>query len=87
MLNNFITTSYRLKKAGDNDCACAVMQLLESKIPLTFRFLSHSDDDVSATVMDFVKEYIQVTRQITCNAKPKSHLFYYSQVIKTKTGH
>jgi hypothetical protein len=50
----------RLKKAGDNDSACAVMQLLESKIPLSFRFLSHSDDDVSATVMDFVKEYVQV---------------------------
>lgn len=53
----------KLKKAGDNDCACAVMQLLESKIPLTFRFLSHSDDDVSATVMDFVKEYIQLLKQ------------------------
>ena len=50
----------RLKKAGDNDSASAVMQLLESKIPLCFRFLSHSDDDVSATVMDFAREYIQV---------------------------
>lgn len=60
ILNNFITTVCRLKKAGDNDSAYAVMQLLESKIPLTLRFLSHSDDDVSATVMDFVKEYVQV---------------------------
>ena len=36
------------------------MQLLESKIPLCFRFLSHSDDDVSAAVMDFTREYVQV---------------------------
>ena len=55
-----LNLNIRLKKAGDNDSACAVMQLLESKIPLSFRFLSHSDDDVSATVMDFVKEYVQV---------------------------
>lgn len=52
----------RLKKAGDNDSAAAVMQLLESKIPLCFRFLSHTDDDVSATVMDFAREYVQVIK-------------------------
>ena len=53
----------RLKKAGDADSACAVLQLLEAKIPLCFRFLSHSDDDVSAAVMDFAREYIQLLKQ------------------------
>ena len=50
----------RLNKAGDSDSARAVMQLLEAKIPLCFRFLAHADDDVSAAVMDFAREYVQV---------------------------
>lgn len=51
---------FRLKKAGDVESARGVMQLLESRIPLSFRFLSHSDDDVSSTVMEFTREYVQV---------------------------
>ncbi len=50
-----------MKKAGDSDSARAVMQLLEAKIPLCYVFLNHSDDDVSAAVIDFAKEYVQVS--------------------------
>jgi len=53
----------RLKKAGDCDSARGVLQLLEAKIPLCFRFLSHEDDDVSSAVMDFAKEYVQLLKQ------------------------
>ena len=54
----------RLKKAGDCDSAREVLQLLEAKISLCFRFLSHEDDDVSSAVMDFAKEYVQVIRRL-----------------------
>jgi len=63
-LNYNSIPDYRLKKAGDGDTAHAVMQLLDSKIPLCFRFLSHSDDDVSAAVMELAREYIIVSGSI-----------------------
>ena len=71
-----------MKKAGDNDSASAVMQLLESKVPLCFRFLSHVDDDVSSSVMDFAREYIQVYR-----SQPLTEAFIntYSLLLVTKT--
>ena len=53
-----------MKKAGDSDSARAVMQLLEAKIPLCYVFLNHSDDDVSAAVIDFAKEYVQVSKNL-----------------------
>ena len=55
---------FRMKKAGDSDSARAVMQLLEAKIPLCYVFLNHSDDDVSAAVIDFAKEYVQVSKNL-----------------------
>lgn len=62
------------------------MQLLESKIPLCFRFLGHSDDDVSASVMDFAREYVQVICGLI-NALPgKSELIhtFLNQLLKQK---
>ena len=63
------------------------MQLLESKIPLSFRFLSHSDDDVSATVMDFVKEYVQVI-QYWEKIRPEiiQIWFFLFQMLKQKAA-
>ena len=59
----FVGGTCRLKKAGDAESACSVLRLLEDKMTLCLRFLSHADDDVSAAVLEMAREYVQLLKQ------------------------
>ncbi|KAM9772273.1 exportin-T isoform 2-T2 [Syngnathus typhle] len=54
----------KLAKAGSADEAGAALQALEAKVALVLRLLAHPDDDISANVVAFCYEYLQVLKQL-----------------------
>ncbi|KAJ8301279.1 hypothetical protein KUTeg_020266 [Tegillarca granosa] len=61
---NLILNWQKLVKISDKENTTAVLQAIESKIPLMFRYLGDEDDDVSGAVTPFAQEYIAVLKQI-----------------------
>ncbi|GAB6029893.1 hypothetical protein CHUAL_005594 [Chamberlinius hualienensis] len=59
-----ILSCLRLVKVGDNDALLLAVQAVESKFPLILKYLDHEDDDVSGSVIECVKDYVQLLKQI-----------------------
>ncbi|KAK2718745.1 hypothetical protein QYM36_005920 [Artemia franciscana] len=53
----------RLKKANDIKDAAVALDAIENKLPVIYAFLGNEDDDVSASVLEYIKEYIIILKQ------------------------
>ncbi len=52
----------KLTKTEDKqgEICCQIFQAIENKVPLMLEFLANEDDDASASVLDFLRDYLHV---------------------------
>jgi hypothetical protein len=62
MGSNLIEGYGKLTKSNDknSEICTAVYQAIENKIPLVIEFLGHDYDDVSSSILDFLRDYLHV---------------------------
>ncbi|XP_068442409.1 exportin-T [Clinocottus analis] len=54
----------RLAKTGNVKDSAEALQAVEAKVPLLLQLLAHEDDDISANIVGFCHEYLQVLKQL-----------------------
>ncbi|XP_031676485.1 exportin-T isoform X1 [Oncorhynchus kisutch] len=53
----------KLAKGGDVKAAAEALRALETKVPLLLQLLVHDDDDISANIVGFCYDYLNVLKQ------------------------
>ncbi|XP_071190420.1 exportin-T isoform X6 [Salvelinus alpinus] len=53
----------KLAKGGDVNAAAEALRALEAKVPLLLQLLVHDDDDISANIVGFCYDYLNVLKQ------------------------
>jgi len=61
---NLIEGHAKLTKSNDykGEICQAVYHAIETKIPLVLKFLGHDYDDVSSSVLEFLRDYLHVRK-------------------------
>uniref|UniRef100_A0A8C7KGC3 Exportin-T n=1 Tax=Oncorhynchus kisutch TaxID=8019 RepID=A0A8C7KGC3_ONCKI len=54
----------KLAKGGDVKAAAEALRALETKVPLLLQLLVHDDDDISANIVGFCYDYLNVLKQV-----------------------
>uniref|UniRef100_T1JL81 Exportin-T n=1 Tax=Strigamia maritima TaxID=126957 RepID=T1JL81_STRMM len=68
---NLVLSWQKLFKAGDVINANITQQSIEEKMSLALQFLTNEFDDVSIAVIDFVRDYVQMIKQISNLKEPQ----------------
>uniref|UniRef100_UPI001EAF7B71 exportin-T-like n=1 Tax=Oncorhynchus gorbuscha TaxID=8017 RepID=UPI001EAF7B71 len=53
----------KLAKGGDVKAAAEALRALETKVPLLLQLLVHDDDDISANIVGFCYDYLNILKQ------------------------
>ncbi|XP_067120441.1 exportin-T-like isoform X2 [Centruroides vittatus] len=59
MGTSVLTSWTKVLKLGDMQTTEVIKKAIENKIPLMLKFLNHEDEDVSQSVCEFAREYLQ----------------------------
>ncbi|XP_057180131.1 exportin-T [Triplophysa rosa] len=64
MGQSLVLSWMKLGKTGDGKVATETLGSLEAKVPLMLQLLIHEDDDISANIVGFCYDYLQVLKQL-----------------------